>query len=484
MEEAERNLGIILRDKTIDISRVGLDFLVEVERNGFHEAVKELKENPELKLSSFQNVVTYERGDRAFLMVGLNSAKKGFSVLLRTEISRDEMEEGYFDIIEILKKFYKAAEFYGREARAGIDDSNIRIPSGTLDGLDCFDLDIIAESDVIKKAYVNIDISRIADSSYYKELEIYNLISYASRFDWKAGIFPEICLCSAFEKLMQLELTDRVRYIRMLLCELSRISNHIYFISNMCNILQLDIAYNLSLMERERILRILEKITGSRVNPNFIRIGGVKEDITAEILAGIRKSMPLLFKNIKAVEGMVKGDFTVIERLRDTGVISKELALEYGVSGPNLRASGARYDLRRDRDFISYKDLSFKIPIGRRGDCLDRVLMRFSEIFQSLKLIKQIIGKIPPGEHIKKINMSHLEFQPGMTSYVIECPHGLFKIFMEVGRKKVKSMVVMGPSLNSLILGGKILKGNNVEDINMILTSLDISPGEIMSAGI
>ncbi len=483
MEETERNLGFILKDKVIGVFKAGLDLLVEVSSDNFHDVVKELKENPELKVNSFQSVATYKRDNKIFMIADLSSTVNGFSVLLRTKISSKEAEKDYFKIIDILKKFYKAAGFYQRRAREDVSNPDIRIPPGILDGLDCFELDIYADGDVIKEANINIDVSRVVDGGYYKDMEIYNLISYASRFDWKAGIFPEVCLCGAFEGLLQLKLTDRARYIRMLLCELSRISNHIYFISNICNILQLDIAFNLSLLERERVLRIMETITGSRINPNFIRIGGVKEDINIEILVSIRKALPVLFKNIRVIEKMVTSDFTVIERLKDTGVISKELALEYGVSGPNLRASGARYDLRRDRDFISYKDLSFKIPVGRKGDCLDRVSIRFSEIFQSLKLINQMIGKFPEGEHIKKINMLHLEFQPGMISYSIECPHGIFKIYMEVGRKRVRSMIVMGPSLNSLILSGQILKGNNLEDIDIILMSLDISPGEIMSTG-
>jgi len=484
IEEAERNLVLILKDKTDGIFKAGFDLLVEVAIDNLHEVVKELKENPELKVNSFQSVATYERDNKVFVLTGLSSALKGFSVLLRTKISNSDKERDYFQIIDILRKFYKAAGSYGNSNKKDNVSPDIKIPAGMLDGLDCFDLNIYSDGDVINEALIDISVSRVVDGSYYKNLEIHNLISYVSRFDWKAGIFPEVCLCSAFEGLLQLKIPDRAGYIRMLLCELSRISNHIYFISNICNILQLDVALNLSLLERERVLRIIETITGSRINPNFIRIGGVREDIGEEALVSVRKALPVLFKNLRLIEKMITGDLTVIERLKDIGVVSKELALEYGVSGPNLRASGARYDLRRDGDFIFYKDLSFKIPVGRAGDCLDRVVIRFSEIFQSLKLLNQITGKFPEGEYIKKINMFHLGFQKAMISYGIECPHGLFKIFMEVGGKKVESMVVTGPSLNSLVLGEQILKGNNIEDIEIILMSMDISPGEIMIAGV
>ena len=133
-------------------------------------------------------------------------------------------------------------------------------------------------------------------------------------------------------------------------------------------------------LERERVLGLIETITGSRVAPNFIRIGGVKKNIEEETLADIRKNLPLLFENIRKIEKIMTEDFLIIERLKNIGIISKDTALEYGVTGPNLRASGARNDLRKDNDFISYGDLSFTTPVGREG-CLERVIIRFREIF-------------------------------------------------------------------------------------------------------
>lgn len=267
----------------------------------------------------------------------------------------------------------------------------------------------------------------------------------------------------------------------MLLCELYRISNHIYFITNICISLGCDIAYNFSLLERERVLRLIEFITGARIIPNFIRIGGVKKDISEEVLFNIQRNLPILYRNIKRVENMIMDDFLVKERLKNVGIISKEAALDYGISGPNLRASGIRYDLRRDRDFISYKDFLFTSPTGRKGDCLDRILVRFNEIYQSLRIINQVVSKFPKGLYIKKINLSHIEFQFKAASYGVECPHGLFKIYMELEKSNINSIIVKGPSINSLILSEEILKGNKIEDINIILTSLDLSPGEIMT---
>lgn len=480
IEEAVRNLEFILKDKINHIYKSGLDLVLEVSESEASLVIKELIENPELKMNSLSSINAYKANKKNYMIINLSSTTKGFSILLKIEVPAQQAEKSYIKILNVLNGFYKTADFYQLRDKTLYNNSDIRILPGILDGQDCFDIYIRAEGDMIEDALINRDISRVVNSRYYKDMTIFNLIAAISRFDCKAGIFPEICLCGALEELLQLKITGRARYIRLLLGELYRISNHIYLISNICNVLQHDIAHNLSLLERERTLRLIETITGSRVLPNYIRIGGVRKDLNREILIGIKKNLPILFKNLKRIEKILMNDFMVIERLKDTGLISREIALEYGITGPNLRASGVRYDLRKDKDPISYKDLSFTVPAGRKGDCLDRILVRFAEMFQSLRLINQIINNLPSGDHIKKINLSHLEFQPGMISYGVECPHGLFKIFMEVGERKINSLIVMGPSLNSLILSEKILKGSRIEDVNLVLASLDISPGEIM----
>jgi NADH-quinone oxidoreductase subunit D len=481
MEEAGRNIELILKDKIKSVYRSGSELLIEVAKENIRDVIEELKENPELNVNSFRNINTYRSNDKNFMIINLSSTEKVFSVLLKVKISDTEAERNYFEIIDILKGFYRAAEFYQYRDKKVLDNANVKIRQGFLDGLDFFDMAIYADGDEVKEAYINIDISRVVDRQYYKGMKVFNLIAYVSRFDWKAGIFPEICFCRAVEEILQLEVPERAQYIRILLGELYRISNHIYFISNICNVLEHDVAYSLSLLERERILRIIETLTGSRIVPNFIRVGGVQKDISGEVIHNIKRSLPTFLKNIRKIEKMIMNDFMVIERLKDVGIISKEEALEAGLSGPNLRASGVRFDLRKDKDHVYYRDLSFSVPAGRKGDCLDRVSVRFAEMYQSLRLLNQVIDKIPGGSFIKKINIANLEFQPGSVSSGIECPHGIFKVYLEVEKREIKSLIIMGPSLNSLILSEQVLRGSKIEDIELILMSMDISPGEIIS---
>jgi NADH-quinone oxidoreductase subunit D len=479
--EAEKKVESVLKGKIKKINRAGQDLLIEISRENLNQVVRELKENPELQVNRFQGTALYRNKDKDFMQISLASFIYNFSFLIKLQVSQKESRRGCPEIIEELAGFYGAFDFYRDRSRLISEKSDVEIFYQDQDGLDCFDLYVSTDGDAVSKAFVDLNISKVINRNYYRNLKIYNLIAYISRFDWKAGIFPEICLCGAFEELLQLKVPERAIYIRMLLCELYRVSNHLYFISNICTSLGCDIAYNLSLLERERVLRFIEFITGARIIPNFIRIGGVKNDMGEEILLDIKKSLKLLYRNIKKIETIMIDDSMVKERLKGIGIISKDDALRYGITGPNLRASGIRYDLRKERDFASYKDFLFTSPTGRKGDCLDRVMIRFSEIYQSLRIINQAIKRFPSGTYIKRINLSHIEFQFESVSYSVECPHGLFKIYMELEKSNINSMIVKGPSINSLILSEEVLKGNKIEDINIILTSLDLSPGEIMT---
>lgn len=279
---------------------------------------------------------------------------------------------------------------------------------------------------------------------------------------------------------MQLKTPKRVQYIRMILCELNRISSHLYFISNMARIVDSEIILNQTLIARETVLRIIEFITGSRIHPNFIRIGGVRKNLNDEKTNAIKDIIPQIQDSVTRIESNVFNNMVINAKLKNTGNASIEQALNLGVTGPNLRACGARYDLRKNRNFLLYKDASFIISTGKYGDCLERTCMRFREIYQSIKIISQVIDDIPD-ERIKKlINLSDLEIPFTEMISTVECPHGAFKVFFEIKDNIILNLIIMGPSRNSLFLAEKILPGNRVEDIELILSSLDISSGEII----
>jgi NADH:ubiquinone oxidoreductase subunit D len=386
----------------------------------------------------------------------------------------------YNESISIIKNIFDTAEFY--EDRSSLKESqvDIAIKNQLVDGMDCLDIYAAVNYNEIEKIYIDTGISKVVGDTFFKNAKLINILTYISRFDYNAGIFPELCFCLALEELMQLKVPKRVQYIRMLLAEFYRISSYLYFISNICKVLGSEIAYNQSLIERERVLRIIEFITGSRIHPNFIRIGGVKKDLNYEKIKNIKDNLPVIFKRISRLETLLLDNSIVTGKLKNIGIADKNTALNLGVTGPNLRSSGIKYDIRKNRNLLLYKDASFLVVSGKYGDCLDRVQLRFREMFQSLKIIHQIINELPE-ERIKKlINLDDLNFPYSVMVSSVECPHGVFKIYLEVKKNLILNMRIMGPSKNSIYLAEKIIPGNEVEDLELILTSLDISSGEIM----
>lgn len=481
IDRIEKNLEFYLKGKIEKIHKAGKEILIVVSFKKLGDVLNELRNNPELGLKCLNHIAFFERGSKNYLLISLTSFMENFSTIIKVElpynISKDELKNTF----NLMGNYYKPSRFYKDRKELITQYSEIKVFSQPIDGLDCFDLHILSSDDVIEKVYIDTGISDSITGNYYKDKKISEIIPHISRFDYKAGIFPELCFCLGIENLLQMKIPKRAQYIRMMLSELFRISNHIYFISSISRILGCDVIFNLSLIERERVLRIIEYITGSRIIPNFIRIGGVKKDIDKEVLNDVEIITKSLYKKIRKIEGMLLGDIVVTERLKNMGIMNKNAAIDYGLTGPNLRALGIRYDNRKNYDNFFYEDISFTVPLGRYGDCFDRILVRFKEIYQSIKIVNQIIDKMPLGVVQKAINLSHLDFPFSSIVSSMECPHGIFRIYIEVEMAKVLNLVVMGPSKNSLIMGEEILSDNKIDDINLVLASLDISCGEIIS---
>ena len=211
-----------------------------------------------------------------------------------------------------------------------------------------------------------------------------------NRIDWVSGFANEIAFVTGVEKLMDLEVPERAQYIRMILTELTRISSHLVFMSSYP--LELGAATPLmhSLREREHVLDLLEGVTGGRFHPNFNRIGGVKpalgqgsatkkvsQDLPAGFLQGTRDAMARVLAVCDDLDDLVTGNELFQARTVGVGVIPPAKAIEYGLSGPNLRASGVDFDLRKKGEVVlPYDKVEFDVPLGENGDCYDRYVVR------------------------------------------------------------------------------------------------------------
>ena len=483
IERVEKNLEFYLKNKIVQSKRLGQEILCIVSKENLQDVLRELRDNPEFNVQILNNISKYQSRGATHVLINMSSVINNFSLLLKIELSGSpgpSLNREYIEIINIVKIYFESAIFYKERPALESKYSDVTMFSPFIDGFDFLDIYLLTNDDTIEKAYIDTNIARVVSEDFYINADIEKLLSYVSRFDYTAGIFPELCFCIALEELMQIKVQKRVQSIRMIVSELFRISNHLHFIANICKIMGNDTVYNLALLERERVFRVIELVTGSRINPNFVRIGGIRKDLNEEKLKNIKESLPTLTLKISRIETMLLDNSIITGRLRNIGITDRNTALEYGVTGPNLRSLGIRYDLRKNRNLMLYKDISFLVPLGKYGDCLDRVEVRFGEIYQSIKIVEQIAYELPQ-EHIKKlINLSELEFPFSSMISSIECPHGVFKIYLEVNKNTISNMILMGPSRNSLFLAEKILEGNRLEDVEVVLGSLDLSCGEIV----
>ncbi len=485
VEKIRRNLEFYLKNKVRDIRLLGQEIFFNTDIDNLPEVLKEIRKNPEIEVDILSSINKYISKNRCILLINLSSVSNNFSMIIKASLKSpaDDTETfaaEYNKLINQISAVYESAAFYLEGSKTEDRHFDIVLRSHILDGLDAFDTYLNAEEDIITKANISTRISVIPFYSITNKVTITELISKISRFDYNAGIFPELCFCLALEELMQLKVARRVQFIRMIISELSRISNHLSYIAKMATVLGSKITLSHILIEQERALRLIELVTGSRVHPNYIRVGGVRKDLNDEILKNISAGIKHLFKKIPIIESMLLDNTVITHKLKNTGQADRQAVLGCGVTGPNLRASGARYDLRKNRNLLLYREVSFLVAVGKYGDCLERLYIRFREIYQSIKIIDQLIG-LMPDEHIRKlINLSELDMPYNKMVSSIECPHGVFKIYFEIEKNVVEKLVVMGPSRNSLYLAETILCGSRTEDIELILASLDISSGEIM----
>jgi NADH-quinone oxidoreductase subunit D len=484
IERVEKNIDYYLKNRIIEVKRLQQELFCVLNKSSLISVLKELKENPEFDIQVINSINLFKSNGRYCLLIGLSSVANNYSMFLKVLLNSgtdDGSRQEYKEILPAIVQIFKAAEFYMSRTSLIKSYNDAVFESQVFDGFDSFDIFLSTDYDIISRAYLDSAISQVLPQNLNKDANLFDLQTSVSRYDYSAGIFPELCLCLGVEELLKIKVSRRVQYIRILLSELYRISSHIYFIARIAKVIGADMAYNFSLLEREHVLRILEEITGSRINPNFIKIGGIKNDFKPETAANIRGSTSRILKAVYRLETLLLDNSIITAKLKDTGMADKDVALSCGATGPNLRATGARYDIRKNRNLMLYKDFSFLVAIGKYGDCLERVQIRFREIYQSIKIIDQIASDLPD-EYIKKpIDISEIELEYSEMVSSVECPHGVFKTFIEMKDNRVLNLIVLGPSRNSLYLAEKILPGNRVEDVELILASLDICSGELMS---
>ncbi len=224
-----------------------------------------------------------------------------------------------------------------------------------------------------------------------------NAIPYTDRLNYVSPLINNVGYCLAVEKLLGIETTERCKYIRVIMSEVSRITDHLTCIGASAMELGAFTVFLYMIKARELLYQLIEDVTGARLTISYARVGGLKSDLPdgfeEKLLSALGDTRGIL----KEVEGLLNKNRIFVDRMKDTGTISKTDALAYGITGPFLRSTGVDYDVRKNQPYLVYDQLDFDIPVGEHGDNLDRYYVRMEEMAQSMRIIEQAIKKMPKG---------------------------------------------------------------------------------------
>ncbi|MDI6788367.1 MAG: NADH-quinone oxidoreductase subunit D, partial [Planctomycetota bacterium] len=286
------------------------------------------------------------------------------------------------------------------------------------------------------------------------------------------------------EKLANIEVPKRAEYIRVLMAELNRIASHLLFFGTMGMETGAFTPLLYGFREREQILDLFEMTCGQRLTYNYIRIGGCSDDLPNGFIEKAREFCNVMEKKIKEYHQLLSYNQIFINRMAKIGVLPPDLAIAFGVTGPNLRASGVNWDLRKNEPYSVYPEMDFAIPVGTGkvgtiGDSWDRYFVRMQEIEQSVRIIRQVLDKIPAGEIRAKVGRV---FKPpaGEVYVRAENPRGELGFYIvSDGSQNPYRLKIRAPSFSNLSVVPEISRGTMIADFVILLGSFDIVLPEI-----
>ncbi len=340
-------------------------------------------------------------------------------------------------------------------------------------------LGLVLDGEVIVSAepdigYLHRGMEKLAEHRTYQAN-----IAMSDRFDYVTSMNNNFVVALAIEKLLGVEIPKRAHYLRILMAELNRVVNHILLFGFFAMDLGATTALIFGFREREEVLDLFESVTGARLTYNYFRVGGVARDLPEDFIQKTGAFIKLMRKRIKDYDDLVTNNVIFRDRSVGIGKISKEDILAYSLSGPVMRASGIKYDIRKDDTYSVYKEFDFNIPTREDGDCFDRYLLRMLELRESLKIIEQVLVKLEPGEIMAKV--PKVIKPPAGEAYIrTESPKGELSVYLvSDGTVNPYRFHLRAPSFINLQILQKILPGVKVADVIAILGSIDIVLGEV-----
>ena len=359
------------------------------------------------------------------------------------------------------------------------------------------------DGEVITEATPDVGFLHRGDEKIAENMQYNQFIPYTDRLDYLAPLANNVAYACAVEKLMGWELPPRGQAVRVLACELARISAHMLGVGVCAMDVGAMTVFLYTFNEREKIYNLCEQLTGARFTTSYTRVGGQIRDLPEGFEGRMLEFLSECEEQIDEIATLLDKNKIFMQRMCDVGVISKQDAIDYGITGPNLRASGVARDLRKDSPYLGYEKYDFDVPVAEEGDCYARYQIRMEEMRQSIRIIRQVLDTLPdgpvnivdpkstlPDKERVLMSMEELIHHFIVTTQGIDAPKGEvyfghenpkgelgFYIHSKGGgvphRLKIRS-----PSFINLSICSELLVGASVSDVPAILGSLDFVMGE------
>jgi NADH-quinone oxidoreductase subunit D len=359
------------------------------------------------------------------------------------------------------------------------------------------------DGEVITKATPDIGFLHRGDEKIAENMQYNQFVPYTDRLDYIAPLANNVTYALAVEKLMNWEVPPRGQAIRVICYETARISSHLLGIGAMALDLGAMTVFLYTFTEREKLYDLFELLTGARFTTSYTRVGGQIRDLPDTFIPRLTQFLDDFIPQLDETDKLLTRNRIFVDRTKDVGVIPRERAIAYALSGPNLRGSGVEHDLRRKHPYLNYDKYDFDVVIGSAGDCYDRYLVRIEEMRQSVRILRQVIEKLPDGPinvddwknmsppkarvltkmeeliHHFILVTEGLKAPPGEVYFGAENPKGELGFYINSkGGGVPHRLKIRAPSFVNLSILPELLPGHMVSDVPAVLGSLDFVMGE------
>jgi NADH-quinone oxidoreductase subunit D len=359
------------------------------------------------------------------------------------------------------------------------------------------------DGEIITKAIPDIGYLHRGDEKIAENMQFNQFVPYTDRLDYLAPLANNVAYTLAVEKLMGWELPPRGKAIRVICCEVARVSSHLLGLGAFAMDVGATTVFLYTFTEREKLYNLIELLTGARFTTSYTRVGGQIRDLPDGFIPSLTKFLDEFVPQLDELDRLLTRNRIWVDRTKDLGVISKEDAISFAVTGPNLRASGIDYDVRKARPYLDYDKYDFDVPLGTVGDAYDRYLVRIEEMRQSVKILRQAVQQLPDGPiaihdpknmpppkpevlmkmeeliHHFIIHTEGIDAPVGEVYFGAENPKGELGFYINSkGGGVPYRLKIRAPSFVNLSILPKILPGHMMSDVVAILGSLDFVMGE------